>query len=379
MSRCRLGQVAAPVHAGEVHVLFVGAADEIRKVRRGVIDVGLAGKPDGADRAEVPAGGLADPLRARHAQGIGHAGHFLRFDGIELVVAAQDECHHAAIAPVHQQSLHAARGGLRGSSPVRRWCGHSASIPWPGVACRRARRCRRNARRGLDVRRIVIAVRECDGILARVGENVKFLRYAAADAAAVRLHGAEFEAHAGKNAGIRVEHGPVALREARLIDVKRVGVLHEELTGAHHAEARANLIAELRLNLVEIDRQLLVAAQLPTRNVGDDFLVRRSVGEFAFVTILEAQQLRSVLAPATRFLPQLGRLHRRHPQFQRAGPIHLLADDAFDFVQRAKTDRQPRVQAGGQAADHAGAQHELVTDDFRLGGHFLEGRDGVLG
>ncbi len=44
---------------------------------------------------------------------------------------------------------------------------------------------------GLDVRGVVVAVRECDRVLARVGEHVKFVRDAAADVAPVRLHGAE--------------------------------------------------------------------------------------------------------------------------------------------------------------------------------------------
>ena len=168
------------------------------------------------------------------------------------------------------------------------------------------------ARGGLDVRGIVACGRERDGILARLGEHVKFLRDAPADAAAIRLHRAELEAQAREDARVRIEHGAVALREARLIHVKRVGVLHDELARAHHAEARADLVAELGLDLIEIDRQLLVAAQLAARDVGDDLLVGRSVGELAIVPILEAQQFRAVLGPAAGFLPQFRRLDGRH-------------------------------------------------------------------
>ena len=49
------------------------------------------------------------------------------------------------------------------------------------------------------------------------------------------------------------------------------------------------------------------------------------------------------------------------------------------FFRVRKPDRQPGIQAGRQAADHAGAQHELVADDLRVGGHFFEGGNGVLG
>ena len=63
-----------------------------------------------------------------------------------------------------------------------------------------------------------------------------------------------------------------------LVDVEGVGVLHEELARAHHAEARPALVAELHLDLVEIRRQLAIALQLAARDVGDDFLVRRARG-----------------------------------------------------------------------------------------------------
>jgi hypothetical protein len=44
--------------------------------------------------------------------------------------------------------------------------------------------------------------------------------------------------------------------------MKGVGILHDEFAASHDAEARADLIAELRLDLVEIDRQLAVALDL---------------------------------------------------------------------------------------------------------------------
>ena len=79
---------------------------------------------------------------------------------------------------------------------------------------------------------------------------------------------------------------------------------------AHHAETRADLVAELGLDLVEVHRQLAVALQLAARDVGDDFLVRRPGDEIALVPVLDAQQLRAVLGPAAGFLPELGRLQR---------------------------------------------------------------------
>ena len=44
-----------------------------------------------------------------------------------------------------------------------------------------------------------------------------------------------------------------------------------------------------------------------------------------------------------------------------------------------RPERQPGVDAGGEAADQAGPQHELVADDLGFGRGFLEGVDRVLG
>ena len=114
--------------------------------------------------------------------------------------------------------------------------------------------------------------------------------------------------------------------------MERVRVLHEELARPHHAEARPNLIAKLRLDLVEDHRQLAVALDVAPRDVGDDLLVRGSDAEVTLVAILEAQQVGSELIPPSAFLPKLGRLNRRQQQLERAGAIHLLADDVRVFV-----------------------------------------------
>jgi len=89
-----------------------------------------------------------------------------------------------------------------------------------------------------------------------------------------------------------------------------VGVLHDELPCAHDAEAGTDLVAKLGLDLVEVERQLLVALDLAAEQVGDDLLVGRADAELATVAVLQAQQLGAVLFPASRFLPQLGGLYR---------------------------------------------------------------------
>ena len=177
---------------------------------------------------------------------------------------------------------------------------------------------------------------------------------------------------------IAMAHHRVALGQRALIGMEGVGVLHDELARTHHAEARPHLVAELELDLVEVDRQLAIAFDLAPRDIRDHLFVGGPEHEVALVAILQAQQLRAEFLPATRFLPELGRLDRRHQQLQRSGAVHLLADDGFDLAQRAQPERQPAVDPGRDAANHAGAQHQLVADDISLGRRLLDGIDRVL-
>ena len=158
-----------------------------------------------------------------------------------------------------------------------------------------------------------------------------------------------------------------------------IGVLHDEFARAHHAEARPHLVAEFGLDLVEVDGQLAVAAQFAARDVGDHLFVGRAHHEFALVPVAEAQQLGPVCGPAAGFLPQLGGLYRGHEDLERAGAVHFLADDVFHLAQHPQPHGQPAVDAGGHAANHAGAQHQLVAQELRLGGRFLGGVDRVFG
>ena len=67
-------QVAPPVRAAEVHVLLVGAADEVRQMGRGIIDIDLTRKADGPDETGFRSRGFAYAVGAGHAQRRGHSG-----------------------------------------------------------------------------------------------------------------------------------------------------------------------------------------------------------------------------------------------------------------------------------------------------------------
>ena len=212
-------------------------------------------------------------------------------------------------------------------------------------------------------------------VLARLSEHVELVRLAAADRAGRRLHRPEAQTAALEDTRVGRVHHVVLAFAVGVVGVERVRVLHQELAPAHEAEARTDLVAELRLHLIKRLRQLAVGADLAPHDVGDDLLVRRAEAEVPIVAILDAQQFLAVLLPTPAFLPELRRADDRHQQLLGAGAVHLLAYDPLDLAHDAQSERQEIVNAAGDLAYHAGAHHQLVADDFRIGGIFLQRRD----
>jgi len=230
----------------------------------------------------------------------------------------------------------------------------------------------------LDVGGVVGGVAEGDIVFAGFGQHVELVRASAADGAGIGLHRAEVQTQTGEDVAVCLVHTVVRFLQRFLAQVEGVGVLHQEFAATHQAEAWADFVAELGLDLEEVDWQLLVAVQLVARQVGDDFFVGRADAELAPMTVLQAQQLGAVLLPAPGFLPQLGWLDRRHQHFQGPGLVHLVTHDSLGLAQRAQPHRHPGVEPRSQLADHPGAQHQLVTDHHGIGRGFFEGREQEL-
>ena len=205
------------------------------------------------------------------------------------------------------------------------------------------------------------------------------MRQVAADRPAIGLHRNCRQAEAREGAQIGGEHLVVGQARALGVEIERIGVLHQELARAHDAEARPHLVAELPLDVVEVERQILVRTHAGAEDLGDHLLVGRTVEHVALVAVADAQHLLAVVVVAAGFAPQLGRLQRRHQQLDRAGAILLLAHDGADLVQHAQAQRQPGVDAGALLADHAGAQHQPVRGDLGLLRRFLQHRQEIAG
>ena len=163
---------------------------------------------------------------------------------------------------------------------------------------------------------------------------------------------------------------------ARQVEI--VAVLHQELAAAHHAEARADLVPELPLDVRGGGggggRASAEAAGRPPptvgpENVGDQLLVR---------------------GPVEHVPGRAGRRMRKHLFRRSRHTARSRATDSADCSvgisignmpraaaaprsrsarfrgQHAVAQRQPGIDAGRGLPDHARAQHQPVADDLRL-------------
>ena len=159
----------------------------------------------------------------------------------------------------------------------------------------------------------IILVAEHLGLAGR-GQDDELVAHVAADRPAFRAHRDRLQAEPRKGAQIRHEHLVVGMPRAGLIDVERIGVLHQEFAAAHQPEARPHLVPELPLDVIEIERQVLVGPHVGPEDIGDHFLVGRAVQHVALVAVLDAQHFLAVGLVAAALAPEVGRLDGRHQQ-----------------------------------------------------------------
>ena len=101
------------------------------------------------------------------------------------------------------------------------------------------------------------------------------------------------------------------------------------------------------LNLIEIDRQLSVRTHFVSYDIRKDLLMSRPQAKFSVVSILQSPHLRALGRPSAGFLPEFGRLNRRHENLLSSRMIHLFSHDIFTFF---RTLRHKTVDAGNQLA-----------------------------
>ena len=169
-------------------------------------------------------------------------------------------------------------------------------------------------------------------------------------------------------------HRDVCVFKAFGVEMEGVAVLHDEFPRAHDAETRPNLVPELGLNLIKVQRELLVALHFTADKIRDDFFVCGTETELARVSVVEAQQLWAVQVPASAFFPEFGWLHRGHEHFLRADGLEFFAHDGLHATDNPQPERHPSVDSGSEPSDQAGTQHQAMAGNFRVCRIFLERR-----
>ena len=368
----RLFAIAAEIDSDIMKAVLVRAAGEIGGVQQAVIGDDRQGHSDRPKRAEA---GADFALRARR---IGQARvgadrrERLAFFEIQSVRAAQQNRRHAGIAfDNHRFDIAFGGDGVAAGAQKIGEGGDGVDAGsgdfFARAPRRRAIERRRRQARAIDIGGVALFVAIDDFLFARPRENHKLVRMAAADRARIGLDHPIAQADAIENPAIGGAHPLVTRAHAVGVDIERIRVFHQKLARAHDAEARANLVAELRLDLIQIKRQLAITVDGGAHDFGDDFLVRGAQAKLAPVAVGEAQQFRAVIFQAPRFAPQFGRLHGRQKHFGGAGGVHLFAHDIRHFARRAPTRGQPRINPARQAANEARAQHQAVAGQFGFG------------
>ena len=98
--------------------------------------------------------------------------------------------------------------------------------------------------------------------LAGIGEDDELVAEIAADRPGIGDHRDRLQTHAREGAQVGDEHPVVGMARAVGVDVEGIGILHQEFAAAHHAEARTHLVAELPLDVIEIERQIAIRAHI---------------------------------------------------------------------------------------------------------------------
>ena len=133
--------------------------------------------------------------------------------------------------------------------------------------------------------------------------------------------------------------GLVGLFQALIIDVEGVGVLHDELAAAQQAGAGAGLVAVLGLNLVEVNRQVLVGGVEVLDQQGEHFLVGGSQQHVCALTVLQAEEIVAVFFPAVgRFVGFTGK---------QSGKVNFLGTDGVHFFAHDVLNLAQHLQAQG--------------------------------
>ena len=359
-------EVAADVHVAEMEALAVRARDEVVRPRDELVDDD--DRPLRADRRGVardhPRGGdligtCGPELAGRHC--------VCELRLVDLVVAADDRGDEPLVLVDEEGRL---RGLVRADAEECREIGDRRCVRRRDLFDRQGvanRRLGLADRRHLPVRREAARLAEDEDVLAGGIEDHELVGKRAAHHAHVRRDrdGAHPEPLEDPHVGAVL--CPVADVQPILIAVRRVRVLHDELADPDQAVARTRLVAPLRLEVVDLERELPVRADDVAEQVGNDLLVRHRKDHVAARAVLEAAHLDADLVVAPGLAPDVRRVDDRHEHLLAADRVHLLADDLLDALLHPESERQEGVDPGSELPDVAGAEKEAMRGHLGVG------------
>ena len=155
--------------------------------------------------------------------------------------------------------------------------------------------------------------------------------------------------------------GLVGFAQAFVVHSKRVGILHDKFAPTQQTGAGSRLVTVLILDLVNIQRQILVGGIQVFHQQGKHFLVggrQQHIGAFA---VLQAEEIITVFFPPVGCLIGFSRQQRREENFLGSNRVHFLTHHILDLAQDPQPQRQPRVHARGGTANITCAHQQLVT------------------
>ena len=252
-------EVPAEIGVPDVMVFLVGADNHIAAVHEGIIGQDAALDPDGTDKTPGRTGNGPDRIVHGHLQNVALQ-VVSDLDLVDFLVPPDQDCYGLAIGAEDERLDDVLGRNLEERADLfdGPHLGRQDLLGGQELALVGRKFFGTLELRLLQVGRVTADAAKGHGILTRIGDDVEFMGIAAADAPRVRLDGAETQTAPAEDAVVGVEHLLVRHLRTGLVRIETVRVLHAEFAATHDAKPGPDLVAEFRLDLVEVEGKLPV-------------------------------------------------------------------------------------------------------------------------
>ncbi len=199
-------------------------------------------------------------------------------------------------------------------------------------------------------------------VLANGRQRLVFFGQQSAHDTCVSLDDAVIQTQAVKNAAVGVIHFRIAGIQSLLVDVKGIGVLHDEFTDPDQAEPRSGFVPVFVLDLVQVVGKVLVAAPIHGCSHREQFFMGRSQGVGFAIPVFQGEHVVPEGFPAAGLDIDFFRDNGRHQKFLGTFGIHFLADDFLDVFQDLLAHGHDHVNAVGDLFDHSSPDQQIAGD-----------------